>query len=128
MLSGPVRAFVERVIDGDTLYVRAYIWLEQEIRVMVRVNGVDAPELNGRCPYEKQLARSAKSFVESAVGRQKVLLQNITRGKYGGRVIASVGYARSRDLATELLQNNLARKYSSGQRKLWCRNKSRNNK
>ena len=42
-LEGPVPAFVERVVDGDTLVVRARIWLGQELRIMVRVAGIDAP-------------------------------------------------------------------------------------
>ena len=45
-LAGPVPATVERVIDGDTLVVRARIWHGQEIIVRVRLANVDTPELS----------------------------------------------------------------------------------
>ena len=44
---GPVAATVERVIDGDTIEVKAQIWIDQELRVAVRLAGVDAPERPG---------------------------------------------------------------------------------
>ena len=42
-LAGPYTATVERVIDGDTLAVRVSMWIGQELRVLVRIRGVDAP-------------------------------------------------------------------------------------
>ena len=42
-LAGPVRAVVERVVDGDTVDVRARIWLGQSLTVRVRIDGVDTP-------------------------------------------------------------------------------------
>ncbi|HEY4265726.1 MAG TPA: hypothetical protein VGM72_10435, partial [Micropepsaceae bacterium] len=55
-LEGPVSAVVQRVVDGDTIEVRAAIWLGQSLTVRVRIDGVDAPELKARCPEERQLA------------------------------------------------------------------------
>jgi endonuclease YncB( thermonuclease family) len=49
LLEGPVTATVERVVDGDTLAVRAKIWIGHEIDVLVRLRGIDAPELRGDC-------------------------------------------------------------------------------
>ncbi len=43
-LAGPYTAIVERVIDGDTLAVRVPVWIGQELTVLVRVRGIDAPE------------------------------------------------------------------------------------
>ena len=43
VLAGPVPAVVEDVIDGDSLKVRAHIWLGQDVAVHVRLAGVDAP-------------------------------------------------------------------------------------
>ena len=49
ILTGPVPAVVEDVIDGDTLRVRARIWLGQDLAIYVRLAGVDAPEVRGSC-------------------------------------------------------------------------------
>ena len=42
-LPGPIQAEVLRVIDGDTIEVRAKIWLDQYIETNVRLAGLDAP-------------------------------------------------------------------------------------
>jgi len=119
-LEGPIPAFVERVIDGDTLVVRARIWLGQELRIMVRINGIDAPEMRSRCEQERQLAISARRFVKRLVGQRKISLSRIHQGKYAGRVIAEVTDKNGTLLSTRLLKANLARPYKRGRRKGWC--------
>jgi endonuclease YncB( thermonuclease family) len=52
VLSGPVEATVVRVVDADSLVVRARIWLDQDLETSVRLLGVDAPELHGTCEFE----------------------------------------------------------------------------
>ena len=123
-LEGPIPAFVERVIDGDTLVVRARIWLGQELEVMVRISGIDAPELRARCDKERQLAISARQLVKRLVGQRKISLSHIRQGKYAGRVIANVIDKRGASLSAHLLKANLARPYHRGQRKSWCAKKS----
>jgi endonuclease YncB( thermonuclease family) len=49
VLAGPVMARVIRVYDGDTILVRARIWVDQEIEIRVRLAGVDTPEIKGQC-------------------------------------------------------------------------------
>ena len=63
---GPVSAVVERVVDGDTLDVRADIWLGQSLNVRVRIAGVDAPEL---APAARRNAagRSPRAIIWCAV-------------------------------------------------------------
>ncbi|MCF6200223.1 MAG: thermonuclease family protein [Hyphomicrobiaceae bacterium] len=119
-LEGPIPAFVERVVDGDTLVVRARIWLGQELRIMVRVAGIDAPEMRARCDKERQLARSARYFVKRLIGQRKITLSDIRQGKYAGRVIATVTDKSGSSLSAQLLDANLARPYTRGRRKSWC--------
>ncbi len=119
-LAGPIPAFVERVIDGDTLVVRARIWLGQELKVMVRISGIDAPELRARCDKERQMAISARQFVKRLVGQRKVTLSHIRQGKYAGRVIAKVTDKTGSSLSVQLLNAKLARPYHRGRRKSWC--------
>ncbi len=124
MLAGPIPAFVERVVDGDTLVVRARIWLGQELRVRVRISGIDAPEMKSRCTEERALARSARQLVKRLVGQRKISLSQIRQGKYAGRVIAEVAAPNGTLLSAHLLQARLARPYTRGRRKSWCTTKS----
>ena len=114
---GPMRAAVERVVDGDTVRVRVAIWLDQEIRVAVRLAGVDAPELHrSACPGEKARARSAKAFVETVLEGREVMLHDIRRGKYAGRVAARIE-ADGEDLGRALVAAGLG---SADMKARWC--------
>ena len=112
-----------RSIDGDTLVVRARIWLGQELKVMVRISGIDAPELRARCDKERKMAVSARQLVKRLVGQRKVTLSHIRQGKYAGRVIADVIDKSGSSLSVHLLKANLARPYRRGRRKSWCAQK-----
>jgi micrococcal nuclease len=119
-LPGPVRAEVLSVIDGDTILVRARIWLDLELSVHVRLAGVDAPELRGRCAEERELAVRARALVERAVGSGRVVLSELEHDKYAGRVVARVTTADGFDLAGALVAAGLARSYDGGRRPSWC--------
>jgi micrococcal nuclease len=118
-LPGPVPATVERIVDGDTLAVRARIWIGQEVRVLVRIRHVDAAESPGRCEAEAALARAARIWLERELGGD-VQLRDIGGDKFGGRVIAEVWSADGRDLGRELLEAGLARPYTGRGRESWC--------
>ncbi len=119
-VAGPVTARVLAVIDGDTILVRARIWIGQEVETRVRLDGVDAPELRGRCAYERRLASAARAFVATAVGGGTVRLSDIRYDKYGGRVLARVTTAAGDDLGALLVAAGLARAYHGGRRGRWC--------
>lgn len=67
---GPINARVVSVYDGDTLTVDAEPWPGVTIRTAVRVNGVDTPEIRGKCQAEKDLAIQARDFVRGKVGER----------------------------------------------------------
>ena len=69
-LAGPYPAEVERIVDGDTLAVRVAIWLEQDLNVLVRIRGIDAPELRGRCDDETDRGREAATVALEAAGHR----------------------------------------------------------
>jgi len=120
-LAGPVLGYLERVIDGDTIRARALIWLRQEVRITIRLNGVDTPELHGSCDYEIALARKARQFTSDWLANGPIRLTRIKQGKYGGRIIARVANAQGGDLGRALLDKGLARPYGGAKRKSWCR-------
>lgn len=118
-LAGPVPAVVERVIDGDTLAVIADIWLGQSIRIVVRIDGVDSPEMRGKCESERELAHAATNYLKQMEG-ERVLLTQIANGKFAGRVLARVSHAETGDLSDALVAAGMARAYSGGTRTSWC--------
>ncbi len=119
-LSGPIRAQVLSVVDGDTIVARARIWLGQEVETRVRLTGIDAPELRGRCAAERRAAERARALLVAAIGGGPVDLLDVGYDKYGGRVVARVRTADGRDLAETLQAAGLARRYDGGARRPWC--------
>ncbi|ODN72072.1 thermonuclease family protein [Methylobrevis pamukkalensis] len=119
-LDGPYPADVLEVVDGDTLLVRARIWLGTDVTVAVRLRGIDAPEARGRCPAERDLARKATRRLGDLVADGSVHLTAITGDKYGGRVVATVTGSDGRVIADDLLGEGLARPYAGRARAGWC--------
>ena len=73
-LAGPFAATVERVIDGDSLAVRVKIWLGLDVSTVVRLRGIDAPELSARCPEERRRALAAREGLAALVAGGEVSL------------------------------------------------------
>ena len=119
-LAGPIPAEVVEVIDGDTVRLRAHIWLGQEVETAVRLAGINAPELKGDCDAERQLARQARDYLAILLAGATVSLRDIAQDKYGGRVVARIDDAAGRDLGAALLAAGLARPYDGGKRAAWC--------
>ncbi|ALJ36444.1 hypothetical protein AMK58_02075 [Azospirillum brasilense] len=119
-LPGPIPAEVLEVLDGDTLLVRATIWLGQVVETHVRVDGLDAPEMRARCPRERELAETARDHARRLIGAAPVRLLDIQPDKYGGRVRARVLTIGGDDLSAALIEAGLARPYHGERRQPWC--------
>ncbi len=108
------------VYDGDTFRVDINSLppiLGQNIAI--RVNGVDTPEIRGKCQQEKDLAIKARDFVSNKLLTAKTItLTNIQRGKYF-RIVASV-LVDGVSLELALLKQGLAYKYNGGKKVSWC--------
>jgi len=116
-------AIVSKVIsvyDGDTF--RVDIDSLPPIvgkNIPIRLNGVDTPEIRGKCQYEKDLALIARDFVRNKLANAKeIKLTKLQRGKYF-RVVADV-MIDGVSLEKELLENKLAYKYTGGKKSSWC--------
>ncbi len=120
-LPGPIPAEVIRVVDGDTLEVRAEIWVAQTVVTFVRLAGIDAPELRGACGGERTLAAAATERLRGLLPPgARLLLHEVEHGKFAGRVIARVTLPDGRDLGAGLLLAGLAQPYAGGRRAEWC--------
>ena len=109
------------VYDGDTFRVNINS-LPPIVgkNIPIRVNGVDTPEIRGKCQYEKNLALKARDFVRDKLSNAKeIKLTNLQRGKYF-RVVANV-LVDGVSLEQELLDNKLAYEYYGGKKLSWCR-------
>jgi len=109
------------VYDGDTFRVNIDS-LPPIVgkNIPIRVNGVDTPEIRGKCQYEKDLALKARDFVRAKLANAKeIKLTNLQRGKYF-RVVANV-VVDGVSLEQELLDNKLAYEYSGGKKLSWCK-------
>jgi endonuclease YncB( thermonuclease family) len=118
-LAGPVSAFVERVVDGDTVDVRARIWLGQSLSIRVRIDGVDTPEMRSDCADERRLALAARDFLARRLLNREVTLLRVVYDKFGGRVRADISDSDG-DIAKGLLEAGLARPYRGERREPWC--------
>jgi len=119
-VAGPVRAHLVRVLDGDTIEVLARIWPDHYVETLVRLDGIDAPELRGRCAGEIAQAERAKARLTALLAGARLQLVDVHHGKYAGRVVARVLTEDGRDVAATLLAENLVRAYRGGRREGWC--------
>lgn len=119
----PVRLL--SITDGDTIRVQATIWPNLYKETSVRIYGIDTPEIHGKCEQERSLAASARDYVaEKLATADEIFIQNVTKDKYGNRVVADVLYKknnRTHNLAKELIKQNLATEYfGKTKNKNWC--------
>ena len=82
------KAFVEKVVDGDTLKVEIDLGFQNRFREVIRLKSVDAPELN--TPEGK----AAKRFVEDQLQDAEFITIKSTRSEKWGRWLGDVFYMR----------------------------------
>lgn len=108
------------IYDADTFRIEVTEWpgiIGDSIPV--RMQGVDAPELHGKCESEKKKAQLARQYTVSMLQNAKVIeLRNVRRGKYF-RLLAEV-YVDGDNLSSMLINKGLAREYHGGRRSGWC--------
>ncbi len=115
-----VAATLVDVVDGDTLMLKAHIWIAQSIEMKVRLLGIDAPELHGKCEAERAKAQVAKVYLGSLVAGRMLTMSEVSNDKYGGRVLARVDAQGRGDVGEAMLTRGLARPYDGGKRARWC--------
>ena len=111
---------VTSIYDGDTFRgnIEGFPAVIGE-SMSIRINGIDTPELRGKCDKGKQLARLAKQFTVGRLRAAKsVVLKDIKRGKYF-RLIADV-YVDGVNLGLQLIEQGHAVKYVGKTKKTWC--------
>ena len=114
-------AIYVRNYDGDTITFNLpnlHPIIGKKIRV--RLNGIDTPEIKGKCDKEKYDAEQAREMVEDILkDAEKITLKNMQRGNYFR--IASDVIVDGESLADMLIEAGMAIKYSGGKKThKWC--------
>lgn len=100
-----------QVVDGDTVRANGRL---------VRIVGLNTPELRGKCPYERNLAMRASNRLSELVA-DGVILEEVNRRDRYGRLLAIVRNTRGQDVAHVLISEGLAEAYNGrGRRRDWC--------
>nr|VFK58723.1 MAG: nuclease homologue [Candidatus Kentron sp. TUN]VFK67459.1 MAG: nuclease homologue [Candidatus Kentron sp. TUN] len=113
---------IDSVYDGDTFRATIADWPPIiGHRMGIRVNGVDTPEIRGKCRKEKELAKAARQYTATVLQEAEfVELRNIRRGKYF-RIVADV-YVDGENLSEKLIRDGHAVEYDGGKKtKNWCK-------
>jgi len=114
-------AIYVRNYDGDTITFNLPT-LHPIIgnNIPIRVNGIDTPEIRGKCEKETYDAEQARDMVSDILkDAGKIALKNLRRGKYF-RIVADV-YVDEENLADILIEAGVAIPYSGGKKKKnWC--------
>ena len=106
MIDAP--APVIEVIDGDTFRFNGE---------RARMEGIDAPEINGACLAERLLGARASDFLRLQLDRDEVSFSFGARDYYGRRLVrVSVGGA---DLGDAMIEAGLAVAWA-GRKADWC--------
>ena len=122
-------ARISRCYDGDTCTASRVLWGEAELPpilgrdIGVRVRGIDAPEMKGRCALERCLAARAQQVLERFVTSRSAAglrLESCVRDKYF-RLGCDIVDADGESAAEVMLASGFALPYD-GRAKMhdWC--------
>lgn len=107
------------VHDGDTIIVNLPdLPVVFGRHLSVRLHGIDAPEIKGRCERESTQALVSRSALKTMLQRGHIELRNVRRDKYF-RVDATV-FVDGRDVNAFMLKQGYARAYDGSARQGWC--------
>lgn len=87
-----------RVVDGDTVDVLIDLGFGITKKERVRIAGIDAPETRTKDLEEKRFGYEAKSFLESYLTEDLIIIKTEKEGKYG-RIL---GWLYVNDLKTSV--------------------------
>ncbi len=99
------RAWVQRVVDGDTYYLRVDLGFHDALTIPLRLSGVNAPEVS------TVEGRTARDRVRTLLEGQPVLIQTRKDTQSFARWVGAVRFYEAGmwiNLATRLLEQGLA--------------------
>ena len=110
-----------RNYDGDTItFNLSGLHPIISEKISIRVNGIDTPEIKGKCEKEKYDAKQAQQMVADILkDADQIVLRYMERGKYF-RIAADV-IVDGESLVDILVETGMAIRYDGGRKvKGWC--------
>ena len=108
-----IKAYIQRVIDGDTLDVVLHPMPDEQRRIRLRLAGVDTPEMKGA---SKEAGGISADWVRNELDGVDYVFVFLDKVDSFGRWIGTVTYKKGEDypcdLAEELLSAGMAQVYS----------------
>lgn len=95
------------IVDGDT------VWVGSE---KIRLQSMDAPEIDGRCSYERELAQRAKRRLSAILSSSPFSVSRSGKDRYG-RALAAI-YNSDGEAGATMVREGLARVWR-GRREPW---------
>ena len=99
---------VNCIVDGDT------IWVNRE---KIRLQGFNAPEMNGSCDRERRMAVQARDELRRALDRKPFTIERNGTDRYG-RTLATIRVG-GEDVGRHLIGRGLAHEWR-GRKEAWC--------
>ncbi len=89
--------------------------------LLIRLAGIDTPEILGKCEQEKQLAKKARDYVNTVLfNAREIDLYDLERGEHFNLVARVV--ANGKNLSEQLIKRKFAIPRKEGNQKTdWCK-------
>ena len=120
IIRGPMTGEALGILDGDTVSVKVRVWIGQEIETSLRIDGIDAPEIKGKCEKERAMAAAARNELAALLSDNMIQIYNVRLEKYAGRVLAQVKTTGGINIGQHMIEKGLARPYHGEKRQAWC--------
>lgn len=110
---------IVRIHDGDTFSISVEDWPPIiGDNILIRVKGIDAPEISSKVSKVKKLAQIAKNRLSTYINNgNKVYLKNMARDKYF-RINADL-IVDDINIGDQLVAEGLAKTYDGGKKARW---------
>ena len=117
------KAFVNRVIDGDTIDVTIDLGFKVFRKERLRLYGIDTPETRTRDKKEKVAGLKAKKWLKDAIEKRHIYVITHKQGKFG-RYLVEIYEESSMEIWKEnapsinkmMIENKLGVEYYGGKR------------
>jgi endonuclease YncB( thermonuclease family) len=115
---------VIKVHDGDTMTIVYLIDRCTPFRINLRMEGIDAPEINTKRSLERATGLLVTRWLISEISKQKYWWVYLKRwDKYGGRVVGTLHYTDSLtmypSLNKDMLNLGIVSPYQGGKKEEW---------
>jgi len=108
------------VYDGDTVHVvfkmpssnDCYKWV-------IRIMGIDTPEIKSKNTYEKQLAVKARDFLRNLILDKMIIIECLDFDKYG-RLLGNLYIeGNEKSISNMMIEKGFAKAYDGGTKIKW---------